>query len=85
MLPLLEVLFSGSVETRHSIHNNLGFTAIPSLSRQAGDFFAVSNNQTNDARSTAFCGGSIFIRSQCDGLKDGVPNLSVKPASESWK
>jgi hypothetical protein len=86
MIPHLEILFSRSVETRHSIHNtNPGRTTIPSPSKHAGYFSAVTNNKVNDARSTMLCSGSIFIRSQRDGLKDGVPTLSVKPASASPK
>ena len=86
MFPHLDVLFSRPVESGHFMHStNPGCTAIPSLSKQAGDFSALSINQEKDARSTVLCGGSIFIRSQCDGLKDGVPTLSVKPASESSK
>jgi hypothetical protein len=86
MFPHFEVLFSRPVETGHSIHGtDPGGTAIPTLSRQAGDFSVLSNNQMIDARSTGLCGGIMFTRSQCDGLKDGVPTLSVKPASESSK
>jgi len=43
MFPHLRVLFSGSVEAGHSIHSaNPGRTAIPSLSKQAGDFSVLS-------------------------------------------
>ena len=84
--PHLNVLFSWPVETRHSMHStNPRCAAIPSLSKQAGEFSALSSNRMIDARSTVLCGGSIFTRLQCDGLKDGVPTLSVKPASESSK
>jgi len=79
-------LFSRLVETGHSMRStNRGCTVVPSLSKQAGDFSALSNNQAKDARSTVLCDGSIFTRSQCDGLKDEVPTLNVKPASESSK
>ena len=71
MLPHFEVLFSRPVEAGHYIHgSNPACTAIRTLSRQAGDFSALSNHQMIDARSTVLCGGGIFTRSQCDCLKE---------------
>jgi hypothetical protein len=86
MFPHPNDLFSISVEAGYSMRStNSGCNATPSLSKQAGDFSALSNNQAKDARSTAVCGGGICTRSQSDGLKDGVPTLNVNPASESSK
>ena len=71
ILPHVKVLFFRPVKARHSmLSTNPQHTAIPSLSRQASDFSALSNNQAKDARSTALCGGCILTRSQCGGLKE---------------
>jgi hypothetical protein len=86
MFPHRNDLFSIPVDAGYSMHlTNSGCTATPSLSKQGGDFSALSNDQAKDGRSTVLCGGSICTRSQSGGLKDGVPTRNVNPASESSK
>ncbi len=78
-----KIFFFLSYDNEHYIHGtNPGYTTIPTLAEQAGDFTALPANQPIFDPSTTVCAGSTCTRSQFHGNKNGVPTLDVIPSSE---
>jgi hypothetical protein len=78
-----KIFFFASLETEHYIHGtNPGYTTIPTLAEQSGDFTGLPSSQPIYDPSTTVCTGSTCSRSQFMGMKNGVLTANVIPSSE---